>query len=84
MSLRQAILKISGFFSMTSLKNPGAAQCSRPQQNAAVPVCAVLPVESREEAAGSQQHRTFREDRASVIDPLKVVFGDGGHADGTR
>lgn len=41
-------------------------------------------MKSRQEAAGSQQHRAFREDRASVIDPLKVVFSDGGHADGTR
>lgn len=49
-----------------------------------MPVCAALPVESRKEAAGSQQHGAFREDSASIIHPLKVVFGDGGHTDGTR
>lgn len=50
---------------------------------ATVPVGVVSPVQCRKEAAGSQQHRAFREDGTPVIDPLKVVFSDGGHTDGT-
>lgn len=43
----------------------------------------MLPVQSWEEATGSQQHGPFREDRPSVVDPLKVVLSDGRHANGS-
>ena len=43
-----------------------------------------LPVQSGEEAAGSQQDRALRENRPLVVDPLQVVLGDGRHADGPR